>query len=266
MHRKPAFQLLPLCFAAALQLVWAVAPAQAWTPRNQVEIGVSAAQLAPPDLVRQIAKHRMEFQRGVLAPFRDGEAMRHVQNPDGSGQLEAVIAYEIDGAVQAIRSYQPFEEIVYRLGVVAHYVADASNPLNTSSADSEEGRYFADYASYAESAAPRFQPVFYGLRPELEAASDLSALVTQALERGRSFYPLLGQEYRRIGWASGRSNFDDRSTAFGVASLSFSHAVSDVAEALRFVWLKAGGADPRRVPRRGEMVVLVPRPKPVSAR
>jgi hypothetical protein len=59
-------------------------------------------------------------------------------------------------------------------------------------------------------------------------------------------YPRVGDEYRRIGYRNGTAGFDDRSTAFGVAAVSFSHAVSDLARVLRYVWLAGGGADPRQ--------------------
>ena len=235
--------------------------ARAWTPNSQISIAESGAQLAPPDLVRQIARHREQFREGVLAPFRGGDPGRHGKDPDGSGSLDEVLLYEAHGVVQAIRAHRPFEEVVYRLGVVAHYVADANNPLNTSSADPAEGRYFADYLRYMESAERRFQPVFYGLRSEVQDAPTLAPLLQQALERGRAVYPLIGREYQRVGTVDGRRLFDDRSSAYAIASLSYSHAVTDVAETLRFIWLKAGGGDNRRaLPKRGEQVMLVPRP------
>lgn len=247
-------------------LVVLALPAWGWTPGNQVAIAESGAQLGPPDLVRQIAKNRAEFRKGVMAPFQDGDGARHMKNSDGSGELDRVIAYEVDGAVKAIRAHRPFSEVVYRLGVVSHYVADANDPLSADASDTQEGRYFRDFALYVESATPRVQTVFYGLRPELQRGADLSPLVSQALERGRRFYPLIGREYRRIGWGQGRQGFDDRSTAFGVAALSLSHALTDVAEALRFIWLRAGGADERRMPVRGQQVVLVPLQRPEKIR
>ncbi|MGB5754120.1 MAG: hypothetical protein WBN87_14760, partial [Thermoanaerobaculia bacterium] len=37
--------------------------------------------------------------------------------------------------------------------------------------------------------------------------------------------------------------FDDRSTAFGISSMAYSHAVSDVVAVLRYIWLAGGGID-----------------------
>jgi hypothetical protein len=240
----------------AVSLLWA-GPAAAWTPATQVVIGREAARLAPPDLARQIEKHRRAFDEGVEAPFDDTDSSRHMKNPDGAGQLDRVIAEEAEAAMKAIRAHKPFEEIVRRLGVVSHYVADANNPLAASGDDPEERRYFVDYLRYAETAEPRFPLVFYGLMPALDAGRNLSPLIEAALKRGRELYPAIGGEYRRIDFASGLGRFDDRSTAFGVASVSFSHAVTDVALALRYIWLAAGGVDDRaNLPAGGRLTIL----------
>lgn len=236
-------------------------PAAAWSPRFQVALAEEAARLAPPDLARQIERHAEDFRDGVTDPFSSRDPGRHVANPDGTGTLEATILEETERAVEMIRSLAPFSEAVRQLGVVAHYVADAHNPLNASDADPREGEVYADYLLYAESAEPRFPLVFYGFRAGFEDAHDVERLVRDALAHGRQLYPLIGREYRRVSFASGRQAFDDRSTAFGVTSVQFSRAASDIAQVLRYVWLRAGGADQRSaLPARGEgVLVRVPR-------
>ncbi len=235
-------------------------PALAWTPATQAVIAREAAHLSPPDLARQIEKHRREFEAGVGAPFADTDAGRHMKNPDGSGSLDRVIEAEAAEAVAMIQGHKPFAEVVRKLGVVCHYVADANNPLATSADDAEEGRYFVDYLRYAQSAESRFPLVFYGLQPGLDKSRSLEPLVDAALKRGRELYPMIGREYRRIDFASGQGRFDDRSTAFGVASVAFSHAVTDVTLALRYIWLASGGIDDRaNLPAGGTRLMLLPR-------
>jgi hypothetical protein len=236
------------------------APAAAWTPATQAAIAREAARLTPPDLARQITRHKAEYQAGVQAPFSDTDALRHMKNPDGEGSLDGVIAAEVEGAIAAIRTHQPFAEIVRRLGTVSHFVADANNPLATSGDDPEEGRYFADFLRYAQSAEPRFPLIFYAATPALTAPRDLDALLALTLRRGRELYPTVGREYRRIDFASGIGLFDDRSSAFGVASVAWSHAVTDVALVLRYIWLRAGGADERSgLATAGDRLLLIPR-------
>ncbi len=180
----------------------------------------------------------------MLAPFQEGAPERHYRNRD-RGALDAVLAEEVAGAVAALRQPAAFDDVVYRLGRVAHWVADANNPLNAAGDDPDEGRYFADWLRYADSARPRFAPVFYLGEPTVGSDHDLRQLVLRALQRGRGFYPRVGDEYRRIGYGTGARGFDDRSTAFGVAAVSFSHAISDLARVMRYVWLAGGGGDPR---------------------
>lgn len=247
-------------FLLSLAAVCAAAiPASAWTPATQLNIAREGARLAPPDLARQIQRHQKAFEAGVVAPFDDGDPNLHMKNRDGSGSLDRVIAAEVDAAIQAIRAPRPFEEVVRQLGVVSHYIADANNPLAAAAEDGDEGRYFVDYLRYAETAEPRFPLVFYGLRHNLDRRRDVGPLVGEALRRGREVYPKLGLEYRRIGFASGIGRFDDRSSAFGVASVSFSHAVTDLVEVLRYIWLAAGGADARSGLAAGNRVLLLPR-------
>jgi hypothetical protein len=235
-------------------------PAFGWTPEMQRRIADEAARLGPRDLYRQIDKHRPEFEQGALAPFSDRDPGRHSRNPDGSGTLDKTVTEEAAAAIAAIRDHRPFAEIVGRLGRVSHYVADANNPLAVSNQDAEEGRYFADFLIYAESAEPRLPLVFYGLPRGWDRRPDLSALVRDAFSRSRGFYPAIGREYRRIDFGSGRALFDDRSSAFAIASLAFSHAVTDAAIALRTIWLQAGGGDERsHLPTAGEGILTVPK-------
>lgn len=242
-------------------LLASVLPAAAWTPATQEVIAREAARLAPPDLARQIEKHERELLAGAGAPFQDGEPGRHFKNPDGTGSLDRVIAAEVAATVEAIQAHRPFAEIVRQLGMVSHYMADANNPLNASAADPLEDRYFADYLHYSESTLSRLPLIFYGLEPALEEdRQGVEALVSRTLRRSRQLYPLLGQEYRRVSFLPGVEAFDDRSTAFGVASLAFNHAVNDVALVMRHVWLQAGGVDPRAgLPAVGQRLLVLPR-------
>lgn len=250
-----AASVLPALFA-----VLAPTPAEAWTPKTQLTIAREGARLAPNDLYRQILRSPAALDEGALAPFEDGDSLRHFANSDGSGRLDAVIEEEVELAIRAIEEHMPFERVAYQLGVVAHFVADANNPLNTSAADAGEERYFVDYLRYLESAEPRLPVVFYGVYPGLEERGSLAPLLDRTFARGRQLYPSIGREYRRIGWQSGIGRFDDRSTAFGVASLAFSHAVSDVGLVFRYIWLRAGGGDFRTgLPVRGAKALRLPR-------
>lgn len=235
--------------------VFLASSASAWTPTNLVYLGEQAARLTPPDLYRQLVKNQASYRIGLEEPFRTGVSQDRFVDPDGSGNLDQALRTAVDHAVAAIQAPRPFNEICYRLGIVAHYAALLNDPLATASSDPQEPRYGRDFASYAESTLPRLQLVFYGFRAKVYE-NQVERVIREALARGRSMYPMVGREYRRVGFQSGRATFDDRSTAYGVAALGQSHAVSDIAEVLRYIWLRAGGGDQRNpLPLRGHAFV-----------
>ena len=257
---QPLRPAVPFLLAGMLCAV--ATPATAWTRQTQLTIAREAARLAPPDLARQLEKHQDQFERGVLAPFADTDADRHQRNADGSGLLDQVIAAEVAQAIEMIETHRPFAEIVWRLGVISHYAAEANNPLAAADEDRAESRYAHDYARYVESILPRCPLIFYGNPTDLLDPRGAERLVDRALARSRKLYPTLASEYQRIEYGSGRLNFDDRSTAFGLSSISFSRAVNDVLLLMRHIWIRAGGADPRGLPSEGRRRIRLPRHAP----
>lgn len=215
-----------------------VARADAWARDTVLSLVDEAAKYAPPDLRRQIERHEKQYREGALAAMRS----------PGGQPLAATIREAAAGAVRAIERHETFAEVVHRLGGVAYYVAVANDPLLVADGDPEEERYTEDWPRYVESARPRFAVTFEGAGRLVERPEQLDALVRAAFERGRRYYPFVGNEYRRIDFGSGAGLFDDRSTAFGLATLAYSHAVSDMIAALRYIWLRSGGADRRLLP------------------
>lgn len=208
-------------------------PAAAWLPESRLAIADWAVRIAPPDLRGQIERRREAFHAGVLAPLE----------VPGDGELAARVAHESRQAIAMVEAHRPFDDFVYQLGVVSQLIAAASNPLDADDDDPQEARYYDDFLRYARSTERRLKPVFYGVPADDD--SGLEGLIAATLEHSRRLYPAVGREYRRIGFADGQQRFDDRSTAFGVVSVAYSRAISDVAVALRYIWLRAGGGDPR---------------------
>ncbi len=241
----------------ALAAVFAAGPAAAWTQRTQVAVAETASKLAPADLARQIGRHEAALREGVLDAFAEHAGRRHEANPDGSGRLREALLGETRRAIAGIEGHRPFREIVHQLGVVSHLVADLNDPLLVANLDPRERSYGGHYPRYLDSVRGRFNVIFYGDGRRIGSAAELDALITRALARGRRLYPDVGREYRRV---AGSGRFDDRSTAFGVGALAYSHAVSDVAAVMRYIWMAAGGSDAGSLPRRaGDRLVLVGR-------
>ena len=236
--------------ALAAGLVWLAAPpgVAAWRLETELAMAAQAVRVAPPHLRRQVEKRDLHLRAGLEEAYRQDQAGARGASRGG---LDGRVAETVEIAVDAIEGHRPFDEIAYRLGAVAHYVIAANNPLNGSAIGPRAPHYAADYRRYMESARPRFSVMFYGGGPAMRTREDLTGRVRRSLERAAGLYPSIGMEYRRIGSGSGVELFDDRSTAFAVAALTFSHAISDTAEILRYIWLRAGGADSARLQRLG---------------
>jgi hypothetical protein len=80
----------------------------------------------------------------------------------------------------------------------------------------------------------RFAPVFYGFDRNFV----LSTYLDRMFARTTSYQPLMTEEYAR----GNGTTFDDRSTAFGVASVCYSHAITDMVNLEYFIWKTAGGS------------------------
>lgn len=197
--------------AFLLLFLAAAIPAHAWTPAADHRIAVKGADMGPPDL------------RLVIEQFRD-EYLRGVDMPVDRSTLRPRIEAETRGIVQMIRTNKPMVLVVQRLGMLARLVSDANNPLQGD----------ADFERYFELRLKRFPTVFYGV----DRRFALGGYLDRTFARTARFAPLMSEEYTR----GNSTTFDDHSTAFGVASVCYSHAVTDVANLQVFIWKEAGGS------------------------
>lgn len=218
--------------------------AAAWTQESDERIALKAAQLAPNDLRLLIETFESDYRAGLgQARLDEGNDMHRYFVTSRKGKLRERIERETAASIAAIRSGRPMRDVVQRLGVLSHFVADANNPFHLSNANPklDESRY--DFERYFERRMQKFPTVFYGLEENFRVSSYLD----RTFQRTASFYPLLGEEYFRHGSRRTSSEFDDRSTAFGVASICYSRAVTDIVNLYYFIWKEAGG-DVRSAP------------------
>lgn len=214
-------------------LIWP-AIALGWSLDAELRIARKAGNLAPPDLRLLIQKYEGDYLRGVR-DAAEAEITANHRVRGGRGQLRQHIDRDLASVVDGVRSHRPMRDLVYQLGTIAHLVADANNPLLVGNADLTGVEL--DYQSYFDRKLRRFPTVFYGLRAGFDPAKTLDA----AFERSRRFNELLHEEYYREGRRRASTEFDDRSTAFGIASISYSRAVSDTVNLYFHIWSQAGG-------------------------
>jgi hypothetical protein len=210
---------------AALLLLSTALPAMAWTKAADQRIAVKSAELAPPDLRLIIRKYNKEYLRGV------DDALATEGTDIHRRRLRERIDEQARGIVTMIRTNQPMSAVVGELGNLSHLVGDANNPFHIGDDDAASR---IDFEQYFERRLARFAPVFYGLDTNLV----LNTYLDKMFKRTTRFSPLMAEEYSRGSGAT----FDDRSTAFGVASVCYSHAITDNVNIYYFIWKAAGGS------------------------
>jgi hypothetical protein len=212
--------------------------ATAWTRASDERIAHKAAALAPPDLSMLLEKFESDYKAGLArAQSDEGSDLHHYFVLSRQGRLREGIARETRLAVQMIRKGDPMSEVVQRLGILAHLVADANNPFHVSNEDTRLTAAHNDFETYFERRLSKFPTVFYGLEPNFQ----LDAYLDKTFARSAKFYPLMSAEYFRDGMRRSSAEFDDKSTAFGVASVSYSRAVTDLVNLYFYIWKEAGG-------------------------
>jgi hypothetical protein len=209
----------------ALLFLSVALPMTAWTRAADQRIAAKSADLAPPDLRLLITKYHDEYLRGVDNALEAEGTDIHRQ------RLRERIVAQTNGIVKMIRANEPMSRVVRELGSLSHFVGDANNPFHIGDDDAEER---VDFEKYFERRLARFAPVFYGFDRNFV----LDRYLDKMLARTTTYGPLMAEEYARGNGAT----FDDRSTAFGVASVCYSHAITDMVNLEYFIWKTAGGS------------------------
>jgi hypothetical protein len=131
--------------------------------------------------------------------------------------------------------------IVYEFGTLAHLVADLAFPLNASDADPREPLYRDAYRRYIETKLGRIPFVFDRLPPPDIVHGDLKAFALASARRAADNYRPIGPAFRDDGTPAGPNALDERSVPFGVASLAYSHAVSNITWVWMHTWKSVNG-------------------------
>lgn len=212
--------------------------AHGWTRTSDERIAKKSAALAPPDLRTLLDKFESDYTRGLeRAQAEEASDAHQYFVLSRQGRLRDRIERETQQTIAMIRKGDPMPIVVERLGGLAHLVADANNPFHVANDDARLAGSHNDFEQYFERRLAKFPTVFYGLDPNFQLRSYLD----RTFNRTARFYPLVAEEYFRGGEARNSLQFDDRSTAFGVASICYSRAVTDLVNLYYYIWREAGG-------------------------
>jgi hypothetical protein len=228
--------------ALGLALAFASVPAGAMPDEVHQEVAAQAARLMPTSLRSVLASHLDELRQGAGAPLGASEEGLFLY-PDGAyGSLDRTVDAQAARVVEMLRQRAPMAMVVKEMGVLSRAVALASDPVHVTVHDQRTSDWADDYARFVESRRPRFRVAFGGYAsPDLDRG-DVAAFVRSAAERTRSSSRLLPSLFLLDdGSVAKISGFDDRHPAFGVASIGYSHAVTDTARLWLYVWIQAGG-------------------------
>lgn len=229
---------MPRLLAAIALALLLPSVAFAWTPEAEDRIASRSSRLAPPDLRLLIDKYSGDYKEGLRRAAQPAECAKHRYLVSrGKGELKALIERDVNEAITLMKKDRQVAAFVERLGRISHLIADANNPFHTDDANPKLRESQSDFEAYLGRKVTSFPTVFYGLRLN----RDVPRYVDGILRRSASHYPLLDEEYFRGGQRRTSWEFDDRSTAFGVASISYSRAVTDIVNLYYYIWREAGG-------------------------
>ena len=191
-----------IIYLSILMLLAFAQPAEAWPEAAYSEIFSNAADILPPSL-----KQLLEEIEASLNP--------------------SCTTTPVEGAVrQAIQEFSSPDGSLPRAISAMKNAGCAIAALNDPGMD-----------ALVESQQANFALVFYGWHPVIEAGNLPEYLRVRNEERER----LLS----RFGRSSELPNLSDNvelSPEFGIASIAFSHAVTDVANVWLYVWTSVNGA------------------------
>jgi hypothetical protein len=230
-------------------------------PELDPEIGRRALPWLPPDLARQIVKHKNDFARGAAAA---AAWPREFHQPAGANGLEPTIVAQCERIVQALRSQATFSEVVAGLGTLAHLTLDLNAPFASAHGSDP---YAKAFTAYQRSAAPRVQLVFYGQERTLlgQPRSALEQYLHRRRREAAAFEALVRYDLDRVGGPGRWPALDDRSTSFGAAAITINHASSVFANLASWVWKQGGGMVPEITKGGGTILVWKGEPRPREA-
>lgn len=243
---------------------WPAALAQSWTDSTRARMIKDALKISPPALREVLQHYEKELLRGMLDPSRHETEEVHYQHADGKGGLAAAgIEHKTRDILGMLSKQAPFGSVTYEMGVLAHLVSDVEFPLNASDADPREPLYRDAYRKYVEKMLDKIPFVVDREPPPALEKDDIRGFVKDIARRAGKNYKPIGPAFKDDGTPASPTALDERSLPFGITSLSYSHATSDIAWMWRHLWVSING-DMRGTPFLGapppEKVTVPPRP------
>jgi hypothetical protein len=201
-----------------------------------------ALKVSPPALNTILDRYREDLRRGMLEPSRHEEEEVHYQHGDGGkGMGAAGVARKVEEVREILKKQGSLRRFAYEMGTLAHLMSDVGFPLNASDSDSREPLYREAYRLYVERSLDKIPFVLEPGGPAELSDGDLQGFVMARARQAERSYELIGPAFKDDGTAISPDALDERSIPFGIASLSYSQATSDIVRIWRYVWVSVNG-------------------------
>ena len=232
----------------------AASPAWAWTSPLMEALNRDARRLCPRSLGR-LLKEREPQILDELRKFPPSLSQAvAVDLQAGSLTPDTLSALDAEGArvIELFKSQRISEGLV-RLGGLLRIPADLSDPVLTAGSEGFPPGVVREYYMFVEGNLAKIPVVLEDPAALKLQRKELPDYWKGVLERSRSQSPVIRTELFQNGRAVDHRTIDFRSPVFGVASLSYSRAVTATAATWIAIWREARG-DLTRQPQPREVV------------
>jgi hypothetical protein len=254
-------RILSLTLLASL----AAGRASAWTSPLMEALNRDARRLVPRSLARLLKEREPQILEELRKfPPSLSQAVA-VDLQTGDLRPETLAAFDAEGArVIELFKGQRISEGLVRLGGLLRIPADLSDPILTAGSEGYPPGVVREYYMFVEGNLGKIPVVLEDTAALKLQRKELPGYWQAVLERSRSQSPVIRNELFQNGRLVDHRTIDFRSPVFGVASLSYSRAVTATAATWIAIWREARG-DLTRQPRPKEVVPReVPQDEPAS--
>jgi hypothetical protein len=214
---------------------------ESWTSKTYQLIVVKSLRLMPVTFQNIMLQHKVEILSGCLRPDELSESDHLYDLSSRQGYLLDRVTELTKIIPEKVRTHHPFREIAVDFGRLAHYISDLNDPLLLEDSDPREPQYRQDFPVFLEKNLPKFPWVFDGHDNSLLNEDHLKDYVHSIAAEAVEKYSQVGDSYFPEGKLVSSDTFDWKSLPFGVASLSYSHSISDTVQIWFYCWKLAHG-------------------------
>jgi len=202
--------------------------------------GDAAVRRDSPEALVLLGRKLMPAPLAQLMERRETDLLRGFRQPTPAADLAEArlrLREAQDGLIRILAGTPSFDEVVFRFGVLAGQVREL-NTWRHYSVEAQARTRLEAFDQLAATKRARFVPVFYDYSPLLFKEPHPDVYWDQAIDRNRDLAERVCRLYRE---GAGKVSFDDRSPAFGLAALHFSHTITDIANAWLYCWHQSNG-------------------------